>query len=163
MSDRNLIAELRRLAVATLDETYAPGWPYGGGGPPVWSGCIDGLLGGAAGAYCAAVNPEVLFGLLDELEQLETGTQEIVDSRLDSEVSTATAELQQELEQARARITELEAPQADHAGYVVLHGDLNRDDLELVDKRVFSDLEIAGDRAEFGGSVYELREVTDHA
>lgn len=45
---------------------------------------------------------------LDELERLETGTQEIVDSRLDSEVNTATATLQEELEQARARIAELE-------------------------------------------------------
>lgn len=64
------IAELRELARLALAATHEAGWPYGGGGPTVWSGCIDGLLGGDAGAYCAAVHPDLLVMLLDELERL---------------------------------------------------------------------------------------------
>lgn len=60
--------------------------------------------GAAAWSLWRAAN---CAGLLDELERLETGTQEIVDSRLDSEVSTATAALQEELLAARARIAVL--------------------------------------------------------
>ncbi|MGW2666081.1 hypothetical protein ACWCW7_34440 [Nocardia tengchongensis] len=56
----------------------------------------------------------------DELDRLETGTQEIVDSRLDSEVNTATATLQEELDHARGRIAELEAAHGSPLGHVVV-------------------------------------------
>lgn len=64
------VAELRDLAARARAETFEPGWPYGGGGPAVWSGCVDGLLGGALGEYCAAIHPDLLVTLLDELERL---------------------------------------------------------------------------------------------
>ncbi|WP_280454138.1 hypothetical protein [Nocardia brasiliensis] len=64
------IAELRELAARTLAETNEPGWPYGGGGPRVWSENVDAMLGGAAGAYCGAVHPDLLITLLDEIERL---------------------------------------------------------------------------------------------
>ena len=64
------VAELRDLAVRARAGTYEPGWPYGGGGPAEWGPCIDGLLGGEAGAYCGAVHPDLLLALLDEVEQL---------------------------------------------------------------------------------------------
>lgn len=64
------IAELRVLAASTLAETYDPDAYYGGRGPGAWSVGVDGALGGPAGAYCAAVHPDLLVVLLDELERL---------------------------------------------------------------------------------------------
>lgn len=64
------IAELRDLAARTLAEAYEPGYPWGGAGPAGWSANVDAALGGPAGAYCAAVHPDLLVALLDELEQL---------------------------------------------------------------------------------------------
>ena len=50
----------------------------------------------------------------------------------------------------------------ERVGYVVLRGDFDYEDVQLVDERVFGDLEIAGDAADLaGGTVYELREVRD--
>lgn len=69
------ITELRELAARTLAETYEPGPFYGGGGPGVWSGCIDAGLGGPAGEYCAAVHPHLLMAVLDELERLREEVQ----------------------------------------------------------------------------------------
>lgn len=64
------IAELRVLAARTLADTYRPGWPYSGAGPAAWSENIAAMLGSVTGAYCAAVHPDLLVALLDELEQL---------------------------------------------------------------------------------------------
>jgi len=59
-----------------------------------------------------------------------------------------------------ARIAELEAAQRPPLGYVVLRGDFDYEDIQLIDQRVWSDLEIAGDAADrTGGAAYELREV----
>ncbi|MFG1794198.1 hypothetical protein [Nocardia sp. NPDC049149] len=45
-------------------------------------------------------------------------------------------------------------------GYVVLRGDFEHEDIELVDQRVWPDLEIAGDVADrASGTTYELRGV----
>ncbi|MFI5541998.1 hypothetical protein ACIA5H_37110 [Nocardia sp. NPDC051900] len=64
------IAELRDLAARARAETFEPGWPYDERGPAVWSDCVHGLLGGALGDYCAAIHPDLLVTLLDELERL---------------------------------------------------------------------------------------------
>jgi hypothetical protein len=64
------VAEWRDLAARARAQTYEPGWPYGGDGPAAWGPCIDGALGGPAGAYCAAVHPDLLLALLDEVERL---------------------------------------------------------------------------------------------
>lgn len=64
------IAELRELAAQAIVDSYTPGYSFGGGGPVVWSDCVDGMLGGPTGAYCAAVHPDLLLALLDELERL---------------------------------------------------------------------------------------------
>lgn len=108
MPDRDLITELRRLANATLAETHNPGWPYGGGGPDVWSECIDGALGGPAGKYCAATHPDVLVGLLDELEQLRSG------ERMNVYVA-------EELVTLRTRVAELERENIRLSGIEQLH------------------------------------------
>jgi hypothetical protein len=64
------VAELRDLAARARAETFEPGWPYDGRGPAAWSAVSTGLLGGALGAYCAAIHPDLLVTLLDELERL---------------------------------------------------------------------------------------------
>ncbi|MFE3059097.1 hypothetical protein [Nocardia sp. NPDC059239] len=57
-----------------------------------------------------------------------------------------------------ARVAELEQG----CGYVVLCGDFDYEDVQLVGERVFADLEFALDTADgAGGTVYELREVND--
>lgn len=66
------IAELRELAVWALAETRRPGY-FGARGPSEWAEGVGGGLGGPAGQYCAAVHPELLVALLDELERLRGG------------------------------------------------------------------------------------------
>lgn len=80
------IAELRDLAAAARTETFLPGWPFGGAGPDEWAENVDGMLGGVTGAYCAAIHPDLLVLLLDELERLratDLGTTSVTrDSRV---------------------------------------------------------------------------------
>ncbi|WP_330253039.1 hypothetical protein OG874_00040 [Nocardia sp. NBC_00565] len=59
---------LADLAHRALAETREPGWPYDGGGADAWSGCVDGMLGGATGEYCAAVRPAAILAVLDLLK-----------------------------------------------------------------------------------------------
>lgn len=63
------ITELRDLAAQAIAETHRPGY-FGACGPGEWSEGVDGALGGPTGAYCAAVHPDLLVTLLDELERL---------------------------------------------------------------------------------------------
>ncbi|WP_405490406.1 hypothetical protein [Nocardia sp. NBC_00511] len=98
-------AHLRQLAAATLAETHNPGWPYGGGGPAVWSDCIDGALGGPAGKYCAAVHPDTLTALLDELTMLRGDGNALRVQQLQQALEHRSLEL----DSAQRRIAELES------------------------------------------------------
>ena len=70
MADRDLIAELRTLSKAARSATLELGWPFDGAGVSAWAGCVEGLLGGPVGKYCAALDPDRVDALLDELEDL---------------------------------------------------------------------------------------------
>lgn len=62
---------LRILAKQQIEEASQPGWPWGGSGN--WSGCVDGLLGGETGEYCAALHPAKVLVILDALESIARG------------------------------------------------------------------------------------------
>ncbi|MFE2994242.1 hypothetical protein ACFXG4_04825 [Nocardia sp. NPDC059246] len=83
-------------------------------------------------------------------------------------VFARNAELENALAEKRAQLAEMDREHARIAeleqrdGYVVLCGDFDYEDVQLVGERVFADLEFALDAADgAGGTVYELREVKD--
>lgn len=89
------------------------------------------------------------------LDEVEAARARIVE--LEGELH-ATKDRNDELKQMVVRRDE--AAQRPPLGYVVLRGDIDYDDIELVDQRVWPDLEIAGDASgRTGGTTYELREV----
>ncbi|MGW4124750.1 hypothetical protein [Nocardia sp. NPDC004711] len=76
--------------------------------------------------------------------------------------SPHTLRREAEVRAAKAEARNAELEQRD--GYAVLCGDVDYEDVQLVGERVFADLEFALDAADgAGGTVYELREVNDHA
>lgn len=56
---------LRDLAARALTETLEPGSAYDGRGD--WSDCLNPMLDGAVGQYCAALHPDSLVAVLDSL------------------------------------------------------------------------------------------------
>lgn len=69
---------LRELAERARQETFEPGYPYDARGD--WSGCVEGMLGGATGEYCAALGPDVLDALLDERDRYRDALYVIADN-----------------------------------------------------------------------------------
>ncbi|WP_043736148.1 hypothetical protein [Nocardia asiatica] len=59
------ITALRELAERVEAETYEPDWPWDGSGN--WAGCIEGMLGGITGQYCAVLHPATVLTVLDAL------------------------------------------------------------------------------------------------
>lgn len=55
-------AAIEALAALAREDTFRPGWPFGGTGE--WTENLMGLLGGPVGDFVGAVSPDVVVGLI---------------------------------------------------------------------------------------------------
>lgn len=167
-------AKLRALAADANRATLQPGYPFGGEGPSQWSCNLDAMLGGPTGAFCAAVSPNLIVRLLNDLDSVRGLVAQLADrvEVLEAEAQAderAIEEARDERDAARDRAAEAETEQQELIGFAVASTAGQDDYLGLASDLLHRQADTAhGElimaRAESPSTpwrVVELREVTE--
>ncbi|KQU33528.1 hypothetical protein [Rhodococcus sp. Leaf233] len=80
---------IEKLAKLAREETFRPGWPYGGSGE--WTENVIGMLGGATGDFAGGMSPDVVDALLARIRALESQPSRVHHDELDAIQARADA------------------------------------------------------------------------
>ena len=103
-------AAIEALAALAREDTFRPGWPFGGTGE--WTENLSGLLGGPVGDFVGAVSPDVVDSLIAAVRERDKTISQVrvMASEWADQPNDYDEDTEQQIEDGRAVLAALGLP-----------------------------------------------------